>query len=138
MIRWKPHKTVATMTFTDSLCLSRDGLNYVNPCLVTNPSPCCFNPENDAVVDILKKRPMNAGLAELCNLMGTPYCELQLHGEDSYNAEAIESISFGSTADVRNLSAKAIEGILTNNIPIYIGGKRIEIDGKGHIKGGTK
>lgn len=133
VIRWKPHKIVATMTFTDSLCLARDGLNYVTPCLVTDPSPCCFNPENRAVIDSLKEKPMNAGLEELCYLMGTEYCELQLHGENQYNAEAIESISFGLNNDVRNLSKKAIETILLNRIPIFIGGEPIRIDEKGVI-----
>jgi hypothetical protein len=126
------------MTFTDRLCLARDGLNYVNPCLVTNPSPCCFNPENADLIDILKKRPVNAGLESLCNITNTPYCELQLHGEDQYNAEAIESISFGSMADVRNLSKTATRSILENHIPIYIGGKKIELDENGKVKGGKK
>jgi hypothetical protein len=134
VIRWKPHKTVATMTFTDSLCLARDGLNYVTPCLVTDPSPCCFNPENRTIIDSLKEKPLNVGLEELCYLMGTEYCELQLHGENQYNADAIESISFGSSNDVRNLSKKAIESILANRIPIFIGGKPIRIDENGSIK----
>ena len=138
VIRWKPHKAVATMSFTDSLCLARDGLNYVNPCLVTNPSPCCFNPENKEVVEALKKRPLSMGLEELCYLMGAPYCELQLHGEDQYNASAIESISFGSENDVKNLSKPSIESILSNHIPIYIRDKRIEIDEQGRIKTGNK
>lgn len=135
VIRWKPHKTIATMTFTDSLCLARDGLNYVTPCLVTDPSPCCFNPGNKAAIDNFKKKPMNAGLEELCYLMGTEYCELQLHGESQYDADAIESISFGSNNDVSNLSKKAIESILSNRIPIFIGGRAIEIDANGAIKG---
>ena len=134
VIRWKPHKTVATMTFTDSLCLARDGLNYVTPCLVTNPSPCCFNPENSAVIDILQTRPMNAGLGELCHLMGTEYCELQLHGEDQYDVEAIDSISFGSENDVNNLSQDARARILEHRIPTFIGGKAILIDAEGGIK----
>ena len=137
VIRWKPHKTVATMTFTDSLCLARDGLNYVTPCLVTDPSPCCFNPENRTIIDSLKEKPLNVGLEELCYMTGTPYCELQLHGEDQYNPGAIESISFGSGNDVRNLSKKAVESILENRIPIFIGGKPIQINEKGAIKRNT-
>lgn len=134
VIRWKPHKAVATMTFTDSLCLARDGLNYVNPCLVTNPSPCCFNPENQDMVNTLKRKSVNIGLSSICRWAGTPYVELQLHGEDQYNAEAIESISFGSRDDVRNLSKTAIAKILELKIPLFLGDQEIAIDEKGRIK----
>ena len=136
IIRWKPHKTVATMTFTDSLCLAREGLNYVNPCLVTNPSPCCFNPENQDMVDALKRKPVNIGLNSMCDWADTPYVELQLHGEDQYDAEAIESISFGSADDVKNLSKAAVQKILNNHIELYLGDKPIEIDERGRIKTG--
>lgn len=136
VIRWKPHKTVATMTFTDSLCLARDGLNYVNPCLVTDPSPCCFNPENQDMVNTLKRKPVNIGLSSICRWSETPYVELQLHGEEQYNAEAIESISFGSQNDVRNLSKGAIAKILELRIPLFVGDKEISIDEKGRIKRG--
>ena len=81
---------------------------------------------------------LSMGLEELCYLMGAPYCELQLHGEDQYNASAIESISFGSENDVKNLSKPSIESILSNHIPIYIGDKRIEIDEQGRIKASNK
>lgn len=127
VIRWKPHKAVATMTFSDSLCLSRDGLNYVNPCLVTDPSPCCFNPENQDMVETLREKPVNIGLDSMCDWAGTPYIELQLHGEDQYDAEAIESISFGSVADVKNLSKAAVQKILDNNIEIYVGDRKIDL-----------
>lgn len=134
VIRWKPHKTVATMTFTDSLCLARAGLNYVNPCLVTNPSPCCFNPANRDMIETLKRKPVNIGLDSICTWSGTPYVELQLHGEDQYDASAIDSISFGSKEDVRNLSPKAIATILEHKIPLYIKTKPITIDERGRIK----
>ena len=133
IIRWKPHKSVATMTFTDSLCLARDGLNYVNPCLVTDPSPCCFNPENQDIIDALKRRSLNVGLDSICNMTGTPYVELQLHGEDQYDADAIESISFGSRADVANLSAQARAKIAEYRIPCFLEDKPIMIDERGRI-----
>lgn len=134
VVRWKPYKVVATMTFTDSLCLARDSLNFVNPCLVTDPSPCCFNPMNKQVVEMLKKGPMNMGLRTMCMKMGTPYCELQLHGGDQYNADAIESISFGRAEDVANLSPKARETIRENNIDLYLGGRPIKIGEDGGIE----
>ena len=89
----------------------------------------------EELMKILKEKPMNVGLEEICYLMGTEYCELQLHGENQYNADAIESISFGSNNDVRNLSKKAIAKIQANRIPIYIGDKQIQIDERGKIKG---
>ena len=134
VIRWKRHKTVATMTFTDSLCLARDGLNYVTPCLVTSPSPCCFNPENKDIIDRLREGPINIGLDSLCYQMGTEYCELQLHGENQYDAEAIESISFGSEYDVANLSKAARQAILENHIPLYLKDQPIEMDQRGRVK----
>lgn len=134
VIRWKPHKVVATMTFSDSLCLSRDGLNYVNPCLVTNPSPCCFNPENREIIETLKAKPLNIGLESLCSWLGAPYCELQLHGEDIYDASAIESISFGSEDDVKNLSKEAIVRIKENVIQLFLEDKPIELDASGAVK----
>lgn len=134
VIRWKPYKTVATMTFTDSLCLARDELNYVNPCLVSDPSPCCFNPENQDMVDTFKRKAVNIGLDSICDWAGTPYVELQFHGEDQYDASAIESISFGSMNDFRNLSAKAIQKIRENNIELYVGDKPMKLDKQGNVE----
>lgn len=136
VIRWKPHYSVVTMTFTDSISLAREGLNYISPCLLTSPSPCCFNPGNRAVLARLIDKPINLGLEEICYMMKVPYCELQLHGEDQYNAEAIESISFCTTEDVRNLTGRAIEIINEKRIPIFVGGERIQIDSGGNIKEG--
>ena len=128
VVRWKPENTVATMTCTDSLCLAREDVTYCNPCLVSNPSPCCFNPANQDAIETLKKGPMNIGLDSMCNMFGTPYIELQLHGEQNYNAEAISSIAFSSEDDIRNLSRDAREQIEKNRIPIYIGSKKGSLD----------
>lgn len=128
VIRWKPQIAVTTLLCSDSLCLGISRKDYVNPCLVTDPSPCCFNPENSDFIDKLKKGEMNVGLDILCHDLGTPYIELQYHGVKQYDASGIDSISFGSADDVRNLSPRAREAIKEHNIPCYIEDKPIKIE----------
>ena len=137
VIRWKPQIAVTTMLCSDSLCLAHGRNDYVNPCLVTDPSPCCFNPENKDFIDKLKKGDMNIGLDLMCHSLGTPYIELQYHGAKQYDASGIDSISFGSKDDVLNLSEKARKAIKEHDIPCYSEDKPIKVDkmqGKGQGK----
>lgn len=128
VVRWKPQIAVTTILCSDSLCLAHGRNDYVNPCLVTDPSPCCFNPENREFIDKLKKGEMNVGLDIMCHDLGTPYIELQYHGAKQYDASGIDSISFGCADDVRNLSPRARAAIKEHDIPCYIEDKPIKID----------
>lgn len=137
IIRWKFHEVVPTMAFADSLYLALNAVNYINPCLVSNPSPCCFNPTNQQFVEQLKKGAMTIGLARLCELNGVPYIEVQLHGGVKYGMEAIGSISFGDESDVANLSPKAIETITEMQIPLYLKDKPMLLATDGSIADAT-
>ena len=128
VIRWKKYETVATMCCSDSLCLAYSHNDYVTPCLVSNPSPACFNPENRDFIDELKKRPLNIGIGLLCGKTGTPYIELQFHGAKKYGPESISSITLETGDDVRCLSNKAVEAITEYKIPVYIGDKQIRVE----------
>ena len=134
VIRWKPESVCATMFCGDSVCLSRDGLNYCTCSLVSDPSPVSFNPENRHIIDALKKGPMNPGLQAMCGMFGTPYIEIQLHGANRPNAEDIESISFNSLDDVAMLSPDAIARIHDLDIPTYIRENEVRINEDGKVE----
>lgn len=128
VIRWKPSEVVATMVCADSLYLATEGLNYMNPSLLTDPSPCSFSPERKRVIGELRKGSMNVGLKTLCAMLGIPYVELQMHGNGGqYGAKAIESISFRSEEDVKNLSIVGLMTIISKGIEVYVGGERVKL-----------
>lgn len=132
VVKWKPYKAVATMSFADSIAIGRGGLNYICPSFVTAPSPCSFSPEAKELVGRLKNEVLDIGIRELCELVERPYCELQLHGDaEDYDAEAIDSIYFSSDYEVCNLSLDALSGIEANGISLFVKGDPVKVeDGK--------
>ena len=134
VVRLKPHKVVATMLCGDSLCMQRDGLNFMSPSLLCSPSPCSFSPDEKVIIDHLRTEAYDLSAVELAKLFRLAYIEIQLHGRDQYNADSIESISFGSDQDLANLSYAAYEAIQKFQIPMYIKDKPVVIAEDGEIK----
>lgn len=127
VVRWKPHCVVATMTFGDSLDIESSETTFETPCLVSDASPCCFNPLKQDAVNKLKDGILDIGLESVRSIFGIPYIELQLHGEGWYKPESVASISFDCEDDIRNLSQSSIEQIIKNNIPVYIKDEKVKI-----------
>ena len=134
VVRLKPHKVVATMLCGDSLCMQRDGLNFMSPSLLCSPSPCSFSPDEKDIINHLRSEAYDLSAVDLAKMFRLAYIEIQLHGRDQYNADSIESISFGSDQDLANLSYDAYETIQQYQIPMYIKDKSVVIADDGEIK----
>ncbi|MBO6031747.1 MAG: hypothetical protein J6Q22_09760 [Prevotella sp.] len=132
VVRWKPHRIVATMSFVDSISIGREGYDFVCQSFVTCPSPCSFDPECKALIDRLKNGAIDASIDKICGLTDMPYCEVQLHGDsEDYDAEAVDGIYFSSEYEVCNLTVEALMAIEENDISLYVKDSQIEIkDGK--------
>ena len=126
VVRWKPHSVVATMLLGNSLDIASGSSSGIMPSLFSDPSPCSFAPENRNMIENFADGEKELNLNTLCELAKVPYIELQLHGEGKYNAEDIESISFGSEDDYMNVSAIGDAVIDEYGIPIFIGDNPIE------------
>ena len=127
VVRWKPNCVVATMTFGDSLDIESSDTTFETPCLVTDASPCCFNPLKQDAIIALKEGVIDIGLDTARTIFGIPYIELQFHGEGWYKPQSIESISFWSEDDIRNLSQQAIDQIVKNGIGVYVKDEKVKI-----------
>ena len=127
VVRWKPNCVVATMTFGDSIDIENSESTFESPCLVTDASPCCFNPLKQDVVNDLKKGTIDIGIETVGKMFGIPYVELQFHGKGWYKPESVESISFWCEDDLKNLSQSAVEQIVKNKIPVFIKEEQVKI-----------
>ena len=127
VVRWKPHCVVATLTFGDSLDIESSDTTFETPCLVTDASPCCFNPLKQDAVNALKDGVLDIGLESARTIFGIPYIELQFHGEGWYKPQSVDSISFWCDDDIRNLSQSAMEQIIKNRITIYVKDDNVKI-----------
>lgn len=120
VVRWKPQSAVATMLLGNSLDIAAGSGNGMAPSLFTEASPCSFAPENKDLIEMLRATAIDLELSKLCEIARVSYVELQLHGEDKYKAEDIESISFGSEDDYMNVSSIGEAIIEEFGIPLYI------------------
>lgn len=128
IVKWKPYKAVATMSFADSISMGRGGYNYVCPSFLTSPSPCSFIPAKKELVWRLRSGVPDAGIAELCAMADMPYCELQLHGDsEDYNADAAEAIYFTSEYQICNLTVESLRAIEDNGISLFLNDDPIRI-----------
>ena len=130
VIRWKPQSAVATMLLGNSLDIATGSSSGMAPSLFTDASPCSFTPENRDLIEMLRATAIDLELSKLCDIAKIPYIELQLHGEDKYKAEDIDSISFGSEYDYMNVSAIGDAVIEEFGIPLFIGANPIEEENK--------
>lgn len=139
IVKWKPYKMVATMSFADSISMGRGGYNFVCSSFLTNPSPCSFDPEDKTLIERLRHEVLDVGIDELCDMTDMPYCELQFHGDsESYDAEAIDSIYFSNEYEVCNLSVDSLAGIAYNGISMFVKDSPISIDGGKIVKAGNE
>lgn len=128
IVKWKPYKAVATMSFADSISMGRGGYNHVCPSFLTNPSPCSFNPEKKGLVRRLRSSALDSSLEELCDMTDMSYCELQLHGDsEDYNADAVEAIYFTSEYQICNLTIESLRAIGDNGISLFLKDEPIRI-----------
>lgn len=127
VVRWKKHCVVSTMTFGDSIDIESSDTTFETPCLVTDASPCCFNPLKQDAVNALKNGVLDIGLETSRTIFGIPYIELQFHGDGWYKPQSVDSISFECEDDIRNLSQSAIEQIVKNKIAVYVKDDKVKI-----------
>lgn len=127
VVRWKPQSAVATFLLGSTLDIASGSDNGMMPSLLSEASPCSFAPENRTMVETFRAGAVELDMKKLCEAAKVPYVELQLHGgEDKYRAQDIESISFGSEEDMRNLSVMAASIVNEFKIPLYIEEKKVE------------
>lgn len=139
IVKWKTYKAVATMAFSDSISMGRNGFNYVCPSFVTAPSPCSFNPSCTGLLTKLKNEVLDVSLEDLCKMADVPYCELQLHGDgENYGADAVDSIYFDSEYDICNMSLGALAAIEEYRIPLFVKDVQVKIEDGKIVKEGGK
>lgn len=139
IVKWKSYKAVATMAFSDSISMGRNGFNYVCPSFVTDPSPCSFNPSCTGLLTKLKNEVLDVSLEDLCKMADVPYCELQLHGDgENYGSDAVDSIYFDSEYDICNMSIGALAAIEEYRIPLFVKDVHVKIENGKIVKDGGK